>query len=67
MLGRAEKLLEANRTADAKAELSAAIPQLAGVQRDQARVRFGEADFSAGKISEAFEYFKESEGRRFRS
>ncbi len=58
MLGRAEKLLEANRTADAKAELSAAIPQLGGVQRDQARVRLGEADYHAGKISEAFEYFK---------
>ena len=58
MLGRAEKLLEANRTADAKAELSAAIPQLAGVQRDQARVRLGEADYHAGKIAEAFEYFK---------
>ena len=39
MLGRAEKLLEAHRTADAKSELYAAVPQLTGVQRDQARVR----------------------------
>lgn len=59
MLGRAEKLLEARRTADAKTELYAAIPQLTGVQRDQARVRLGEADYHAGKVSEAFEYFKE--------
>ncbi len=58
MLGRAQKLLEANRTSDAKAELANAIPQLAGVQRDQARVRLGEADYHAGKIAEAFDYFK---------
>jgi soluble lytic murein transglycosylase len=58
MLGRAEKLLDARRTSDAKTELYAAIPQLTGVQRDQARVRIGEADFRAGKISEAFEYLK---------
>ena len=58
MLGRAEKLLEARRTSDAKAELNAAVPQLTGVQRDQARVRIGEADFRAGKVSDAFEYLK---------
>ena len=58
MLGRAEKLLEAHRTADAKTELTAAIPQLTGVQRDQARVRLGVADFRAGRVSEAFEYLK---------
>ncbi len=58
MLGRAEKLLEARRTNDAKNELMAAIPQLTGVQRDQARVRLGEVDFHAGKVSEAFEYLK---------
>jgi len=58
MLGRAEKLLEARRTSDAKTELYAAIPQLTGVQRDQARVRIGEADFHAGKVSDAFEYLK---------
>ncbi len=59
MLGRAEKLMEAKRTSDAKTDLTAAIPQLTGVQKDQARVRLGEADFRAGRISEAFEYFKE--------
>jgi soluble lytic murein transglycosylase len=58
MLGRAEKLLEARRTSDARIELYAAIPQLTGVQRDQARVRLGEADFRDGKVSEAFEYLK---------
>ncbi len=58
MLGRAEKLLEARRTNDAKAELTAAVPQLTGVQRDQARVRIGEADFRAGRTSDAMEYLK---------
>ena len=58
MLSRAEKLLDARRTADAKTELNAAVPQLTGVQKDQARVRLGEADFKAGRVSEAFEYLK---------
>ncbi len=58
MLGRAEKLLDARRTAEAKNELTAAIPQLTGVQKDQARVRLGEADFRAGRVSDAFEYLK---------
>jgi soluble lytic murein transglycosylase len=58
ILGRAEKLLEAHRTMDAKTELAAAIPQLTGVQRDQAKVRIGEADYRAGQISQSFEYLK---------
>jgi soluble lytic murein transglycosylase len=58
MLGRADKLLEAHRISEGKAELAAAIPQLTGVQRDQARVRIGEADYREGKISDAFEYLK---------
>lgn len=56
MLGRAEKMFRANRPADAATELAAAIPQLAGAQRDLARVRLGEADFFAGKTQAAFEY-----------
>ena len=58
LLGRAEKLLEARRTADAKAELNAAIPVLTGVQRDQAKVRIGEADYQTGNVPEAFAYFQ---------
>ncbi len=56
MLGRAEKLFEAKRPADAGIELTAAIPQLAGAQRDIARVRLGEADYYSGKSTEAFQY-----------
>ncbi|HMJ60440.1 MAG TPA: transglycosylase SLT domain-containing protein, partial [Bryobacteraceae bacterium] len=56
MLGRAEKMFQAKRPADAATELAAAIPQLGGAQRDLARVRLGEADFFAGKAQPAFEY-----------
>jgi soluble lytic murein transglycosylase len=56
MLGRAEKMFQARRPADATIELAAAIPQLGGAQRDIARVRLGEADFFAGKAQAAFEY-----------
>jgi soluble lytic murein transglycosylase len=56
MLGRAEKMFQAKRPADATTELAAAIPQLTGAQRDVARVRLGEADFFAGKAQPAFEY-----------
>ena len=59
MLGRAEKLLEAHRPADAGLELNAAIPQLAGAQRDIARVRLGEAEYYSGKSTEAIQYFKD--------
>jgi soluble lytic murein transglycosylase len=56
MLGRAEKMFQAKRPADAATELAAAIPQLGGAQRDLARVRLGEADYFAGKAQPAFEY-----------
>jgi soluble lytic murein transglycosylase len=56
MLGRAEKLFQAKKPADASIELAAAIPQLGGVQRDLAQVRLGEADYFAGKAQPAFEY-----------
>jgi soluble lytic murein transglycosylase len=57
MLSRAEKLFQANQPDAARIELAAAIPQLAGPQRDLARVRLGEADFYAGHTQAAFEYF----------
>ncbi|HMF76732.1 MAG TPA: transglycosylase SLT domain-containing protein [Bryobacteraceae bacterium] len=56
MLGRAQKLLDAKKPAEASVELAAAIPQLAGAQRDLARVRLGEADFFSGKTQDAFAY-----------
>ncbi len=56
MLGRAEKMFQAKRPADAATELAAAIPQLGGAQRDLAQVRLGEADFFAGKAEPAFQY-----------
>ena len=56
MLGRAEKLLHANNPAGARIELYAAIPQLSGVERDQARVRLGVADFLNNNAKAAFEY-----------
>ena len=57
LLGRAEKLFQANNPAAARIELAAAIPQLAGAQRDLARVRLGEADFFSKHTAEAFQYF----------
>ncbi|MFL6353820.1 MAG: transglycosylase SLT domain-containing protein [Bryobacteraceae bacterium] len=56
MLGRAQKLFEAHNPAAARIELAAAIPEVAGVQRDLARVRLGEADFLSNHASAAFEY-----------
>jgi soluble lytic murein transglycosylase len=56
LLGRAQKLLDAKKPADASVELAAAIPQLVGVQRDLARVRLGESDFQGGKTQDAFAY-----------
>ncbi|MBV9759299.1 MAG: transglycosylase SLT domain-containing protein [Acidobacteriaceae bacterium] len=56
MLGRADKLFEANNAGGARIELYAAIPQLSGVERDQARVRLGVADYLNNNAKAAFEY-----------
>ena len=56
LLGRAQKLFDARNPAAAKVELTAAIPQLIGAERDTARVRLGVADFLAGNARAAFEY-----------
>ncbi|HEY7303571.1 MAG TPA: transglycosylase SLT domain-containing protein [Bryobacteraceae bacterium] len=56
LLGRAEKLFQANNPGAARIELAAAIPQLGGAQRDLARVRLGEADFFSRHTSAAFQY-----------
>ncbi len=56
MIGRAQKLFDANNPAAAKIELAAAIPQIGGAERDIARVRLGVADYLAKNEREAFEY-----------
>ena len=45
MLGRAVKLLDAGQTERARKELIALVPQLAGPERDLARVKIGVADY----------------------
>jgi soluble lytic murein transglycosylase len=57
LLNRAQRLFDAKNPAAARIELAAAIPQLGGSQRDLARVRLGEADFQAGHVAPAFQYF----------
>ncbi|MBV8866727.1 MAG: tetratricopeptide repeat protein, partial [Acidobacteriaceae bacterium] len=56
MLTRAEKLINAKNPAAARIELTAAIPQLGGTQRDQARVRLGVVDYLSGKTELALRY-----------
>jgi soluble lytic murein transglycosylase len=46
-LGRAIKLMEARQYAKARAELESLVPQLAGEEKDLARVRIGVADYDA--------------------
>ncbi len=58
MLGRAEKLIAAKNPQAARIELTAAIPQLGGVERDVARVRLGEVDFLSGNTQAAMDYLK---------
>jgi soluble lytic murein transglycosylase len=58
MLGRAEKLINEKKPDAARIEYTAAIPQLAGVGRDKARVRLGEVDYLSGKTQAAFDYLK---------
>jgi soluble lytic murein transglycosylase len=56
MLARAEKLIHYRRPAEARIELTAAIPQIGGVQHELAQVRLGEVDFFAGNPKVAFDY-----------
>jgi soluble lytic murein transglycosylase len=59
MLGRAEKLIGYHRPAEARIELTAAIPKLGGVQRELAQVRLGEVDYFAGNARVAFDYLRD--------
>lgn len=56
MLSRAEKLIAYHRPSEARIELTAAIPQLGGTQRELAQVRLGEVDFFAGNARVAYDY-----------
>jgi soluble lytic murein transglycosylase len=58
MLSRAEKLMTEHRPAEARIELTAAIPQVAGVQRELAQVRLGVVDYYAGNVHAALDYLK---------
>lgn len=56
MLGRAEKLIHYRRPAEARIELTAAIPKISGIQQELAQVRLGEVDYFAGNAKVAFDY-----------
>jgi soluble lytic murein transglycosylase len=56
MLGRALKLLESGRAAQARKELEALAPKLGGVERDIARVRIGVAQYTAKDTLRAHAY-----------
>jgi soluble lytic murein transglycosylase len=61
MLGRAVKLLDAGQNARARKELEALVPQLAGSDRDEARVRIGVADYNANLTAAAHRYLESLE------
>ncbi len=56
MLGRADHFVEQRDYAAAHAEYQADLPQLTGLEREQARVRIGAVDYLAGKGKEATLY-----------
>jgi hypothetical protein len=56
MLRRPDRLLELREYALARSEYRSLVDQLAGLERDQARVRIGEADFLKGGVNVACTY-----------
>jgi soluble lytic murein transglycosylase len=58
MLERANRLLELHDYHRARSEFEALAPQLPGLERDQARVRMGAADFLRNDVSAAYHYLK---------
>ncbi len=56
LLGRADRFLEQRDYPHARAEYAAALDSLSGVEREQARVRIGAADYMAGKGNVATPY-----------
>ncbi len=58
MLLRGDRLLEARDYARAKAEYQNLVPQLSGLEQEQARVRIGGADYLRGDVAGAAQYLK---------
>lgn len=57
-LQRAQKLIEGGQSAKAKDELEAMIPLVGGLERDQARVRLGAADYQLRRNETAASYLR---------
>ena len=58
LLHRADRLMEASDYAQAKKEYEGVAAQAGGVERDQALVRMGAADYLAGKTAPAWPYLR---------
>jgi soluble lytic murein transglycosylase len=58
MLRRPDRLLELREYALARSEYRSLVDQVAGLERDQARVRVGEADYLKGSIKVACSYLR---------
>jgi soluble lytic murein transglycosylase len=58
MLRRADLLLEARQYPEARTEYETLVGQLVGLERDQARVRLGAADFLRGDTAAASQYLR---------
>ena len=61
MFGRALKLIEAGQNVRGRKELVDLVPQLAGADRDLARVRIGAADYNANQTVAAQRYLESLE------
>jgi soluble lytic murein transglycosylase len=58
LIDRPSHWIEAHQYAKAKLELQSALPQLTGLDRDQAQVRIGLADLRGGNTAVALRYLK---------
>jgi soluble lytic murein transglycosylase len=58
VLGRADRMLDARDYVRARAEYRSAAEQTAGLERDQARVRMGAAQFLSGDTAAAYPYLR---------
>ncbi len=61
LLHRADRLMEANEYSQARKEYEGVAAQAGGVERDQALVRMGAADYLAGKTASAWPYLRNLE------
>src|ERR1019366_2406951 len=58
MLRRPDRLIEVREYALARSEYQSLVDRVAGLERDQARVRIGEADFLRGSTKVACSYLR---------